>query len=779
MLSAPSPSPRARRVGAEENAAVPCIRLFSEPLLFERGGGFRTRYGEVDSAVIQLCFDYGGVRVRCSDPVMRVFRSGRGGMSWVDRNRRAEAQAQYLLESFGAVEIGCLSDCATAPDSDADYLVHPSGDVHVLCSFSAYALPQLRALGWRVEIDPAYPYQLVEAETPWYAEIESEEQTDWFGLELGVEVGGRRINLLPALLELIDRSDGMDHLDALARAPGRCFALPTGDGRYLPLPAERLRTLVRVLLELYQGETDRSGLRFSADAATALVHLDETMDLCWGGEAAVRDRGRALSRRPAPARTAPPSGLQATMRPYQQAGLAWLQNLREHDAGGVLADDMGLGKTLQAISHLMAEKEAGLMDLPSLVVAPTSLVGNWMRELGRFAPSLRCVAMHGPGRRAVRDRLGECDVVVTTYGVLARDAAELSEHRFHLLILDEAQAIKNRRSQTHQTVKAMAARARHRLCLSGTPVENDLDELWSLFEVLMPGFLGTPDQFRMLFRHPIEKLGSQARLEALRERVAPYILRRMKEDVAPELPPKTEIVRPVALGGAQRELYESIRVAAHADVRTAIRKKGLAGSTLAILDALMKLRQVCCDPRLVRVPSARLVRDSAKYDLYFELLRTQLDQGRRVLVFSQFTSMLGLLSQGMRERGIDHVILTGATANRQKVVDTFQEGDVGVFLISLKAGGTGLNLTRADTVIHYDPWWNPAAQAQATDRAYRIGQTRPVFVYSLIAAGSVEERMLALQQRKRHLADTILGQGSGGSLDPGELDALFAPLADE
>jgi SNF2 family DNA or RNA helicase len=325
----------------------------------------------------------------------------------------------------------------------------------------------------------------------------------------------------------------------------------------------------------------------------------------------------------------------------------------------------------------------------------------------------------------------------------------------------------------------MAARCRHRLCLSGTPVENDLDELWSLFEVLMPGFLGTPDQFRMLFRHPIEKLGSQARLEALRERVAPYILRRMKEDVAPELPPKTEIVRPVALGGAQRELYESIRVAAHADVRTAIRKKGLAGSTIAILDALMKLRQVCCDPRLVRVPSARLVRDSAKYDLYFELLRTQLDQGRRVLVFSQFTSMLGLLSQGMRERGIDHVTLTGATANRQKVVDTFQEGDVGVFLISLKAGGTGLNLTRADTVIHYDPWWNPAAQAQATDRAYRIGQTRPVFVYSLIAAGSVEERMLALQQRKRHLADTILGQGSGGSLDPGELDALFAPLADE
>jgi len=775
MLSVSTPS--ARRAGAEENAGVPCIRLFCEPLQFERGGGLSAKYREISTPVIQLSFDYGGVRVRCSDPVARVFRSSRSGTSSVERNRRAEARAQYLLESFGAVEIGCLSDCAAAPDSDADYLVHTSDNVHALCSFTAYALPQLKAMGWRVEVDREYPYQVVAAEAPWYAEIESEEQTDWFGLELGIDVEGRRINLLPALLDLIDRSAGIDQLDSLTRATGRCFALPTGDGRYVPLPPERLRTLVCVLLELYHGEVDRSALRFTADAAAALVHLDDAMELNWGGNASVRDRGRALAERPAPAATVPPTGLQATLRPYQQAGLAWLQNLRAHDAGGILADDMGLGKTLQTISHLMSEKEAGRLDVPALVVAPTSLVGNWMRELGRFAPSLRCLAMHGPGRRGLWEKLDSCDVVVTTYGILVRDGEQLAEREFHLLILDEAQAIKNRRSQAHRAVHAV--RARHRLCLSGTPVENHLDELWSLFDVLMPGFLGTPDQFKVLFRHPIEKMGSQSRLEALRERVAPYILRRMKEDVAPELPPKTEIVRPVSLGEAQRELYESIRVSAHAEVRSAIRKKGLAGSTIAILDALMKLRQVCCDPRLVRVPSARAVRDSAKYDLFFELLSTQLGQGRRVLVFSQFTSMLGLLSEGMRERSISHTLLTGATANRQKAVDEFQEGHVDVFLISLKAGGTGLNLTRADTVIHYDPWWNPAAQAQATDRAYRIGQTQPVFVYSLIAAGSVEERMLALQQRKRHLADTILGQQSSGTLDEGALDALFAPLADD
>ena len=774
-----SSSPRVRRPAPDSASCVPCIRLFRESLLFDSGDGWSADYQEVDVAVIQLGFEYSGVRVRMGDPVERVFRSSGKGTSWLDRDRRAEAQAQYLLESFGAVEIGCLHDCAAPPDSAADYLVHPSGDVHALCSFSAYALPQLRSMGWRIDVDAAYPYQLVPAEAPWYAEIEPDAQTDWFELELGVEVEGRRLNLLPALLDLLDRSADIDHLGDLSRASGRCVALPTGDGRYMPLPHERLHNLVCTLLELYRGEEDRAALRFRIDAAAALEHLDDAIAPMWHGAQEVRERGRRLARRGSmeTLKATPPAGLQATLRPYQEAGLAWLQSLREHDAGGVLADDMGLGKTLQTISHLVAEKEAGRLDQPALVVAPTSLVGNWMREMARFAPSLRCLAMHGSGRHALWKRVAESDVVVTTYGLLIRDLERFRERSYHLLILDEAQAIKNRRSQAHRAVKAVDAR--FHLCISGTPVENDLEELWSLFDVLMPDLLGSAEQFRSLFRYPIEKQRSQSRLEALRERVAPYILRRMKEDVAPELPPKTEIVRPVALTGLQRELYESIRMSAHADVRSIIRKKGLAGSAIAILDALMKLRQVCCDPRLVTVPSARRVKESAKYALFFDLLSTQREQGRRILVFSQFTSMLALLSQGLEERGVAHSVLTGATANRQRAVDEFQEGRTEVFLISLKAGGTGLNLTRADTVVHYDPWWNPAAQAQATDRAYRIGQTRPVFVYNLITAGSVEERMLALQQRKRHLADTILGQGGpSSSFDEGELDELFAPLSD-
>ena len=344
-------------------------------------------------------------------------------------------------------------------------------------------------------------------------------------------------------------------------------------------------------------------------------------------------------------------------------------------------------------------------------------------------------------------------------------------------MLDEAQAIKNSRSQTHRAVRALEAK--HRLCLTGTPLENNLGEIWSLFNFLMPGFLGDRVQFGERFAQPIETSGDEDALRALRRRVAPFILRRTKDRVARELPGKTEIVRPVELSGRQRELYESIRIAAHAKVRHAIAERGMARSTVAILDALMKLRQVCCDPRLVRMNAARAVTRSAKFELLFDLLPRQLEQGRRVLLFSQFTSMLALISERLHELGLRHSTLTGSTRDRQACLDEFNHGFTDLFLISLKAGGTGMNLTRADTVIHYDPWWNPAAQAQATDRAHRIGQTRPVFVYNLIVAGSVEERMLQLQQRKRTLAQGLLG-GSGAfrDLTQGEVDNLFSPLSD-
>jgi superfamily II DNA or RNA helicase len=735
-------------------AFVPCVRVGTEWLM---GPAFQ----EVRLPVIELSFDHGGAP---ADP-------------------ERERQARYLLESFGAVELACLEDYAAGPGSRADYLVRVDEDVHGLCSFSAYALPQLRALGWRVEVAADYPFQVVEGEAPWYARVEPEEGSgDWFNLELGIELAGGRVNLLPALLDLLDRLPNAGRIESIIPGGARCFALPLGDGRYLPVPPERLRILVGVLRELYDPEEGRGAIAFSAAKAACLATMDAAFarrgSLRWEGATAVRDRGHALASRPA-GETDPPAGLQATLRPYQQEGLAWLQHLRAHDAGGVLADDMGLGKTLQTIAHLLAEKEAGRLDLPALVVTPTSLVGNWRRELQRFAPQLRVAILYGPRRREAMPGLARNDVVVTTYPVLVRDEEALAKRAWSTVILDEAQAIKNPRSQAHKA--ALALEARHRLCLSGTPVENSLTELWSLFEFLMPGLLGDADWFRHRFAHPIEREGNNERMSSLRAQVAPFILRRNKEEVARDLPPKTELVRPVELRGSQRDLYESLRVAVHSEVRQAIRRKGLAASAITILDALMKLRQVCCDPRLLPGETAQQVRESAKHDLLMELLGQQLDRGRRVLVFSQFASMLALIGQSLRGAGIRYTELTGATVDRQRAVDTFEQRRAEVFLISLKAGGTGLNLTSADTVIHYDPWWNPAAQAQATDRAHRIGQTRPVFVYKLIVAGSVEERMLTLQRRKQQLADGLLGRTGQGTLplSEREVEQLFSPMAEE
>jgi SNF2 family DNA or RNA helicase len=473
-----------------------------------------------------------------------------------------------------------------------------------------------------------------------------------------------------------------------------------------------------------------------------------------------------------------PDRLCADLRPYQREGVAWLQHLRAHEAGGILADDMGLGKTLQTIAHILIEKEQGRLDRPAMIVTLTSLVGNWQRELKRFAPTLRVVVYHGPDRHDRIATFAAHDVVITTYPLVARDRDELAVIPLHVLVLDEAHAIKNCDAQASEAVRRLDTR--HRICLSGTPIENHLGELWSLFDFLNPGLLGGRDEFTTQFRVPIEEKADKVRLEALRDRVRPFILRRTKDAVAPELPAKTQLVRAIELTGEQRELYESIRVAAHADVRNHIRQRGLAGSTIAILDALLKLRQVCCDPRLVSVEAARSITKSAKLDVLLELITQQLADGRRILIFSQFARMLGLISESLLARGTRHVSLTGSTPDRQKPIDAFQSGKADVFLISLKAGGAGLNLTAADTVIHYDPWWNPAAQAQATDRAHRIGQTKPVFVHDLIAAGSVEERMLGLQRHKRILAASILdpsaSNAGAAALTERDVEDLLAPL---
>ncbi|HTJ46522.1 MAG TPA: DEAD/DEAH box helicase [Kofleriaceae bacterium] len=731
-------------------AAVPCLRLGTETIFVGSE--------EVRAAALRLDFEVAGLRLRAT------------GARW-------EAEARRVLEALGAIEIDALDDCAVAPGVAVDYVLRLDGDVHALCAFSAYAVPQLTRLGWKIEIDQDYPWQVVDAGAPLYADVAPDEKRpDWFGLELGVEIDGCRVDLLPAMLDLLEATPS---LEALGRLPRKCIAVRVDERRWLPVPPERLKLVLQVLRELYRGGAKTL---LPARSAVQLAHLGAALHgagraVRWTGDRSIRDTGYALALGPrASSICAPPVGLQADLRPYQVEGVAWLAHLRSHDAGGVLADDMGLGKTLQTIAHLLAEKEAGRLDRPALIVTLTSCAGNWSRELARFAPSLRVVALRGPGRAARLAQIDDHDVAITTFPLLVRDREELVAREYSVLVLDEAHTIKNHHGQAHDAARAL--KAAQRIALTGTPIENHLGELWSVMEFLNPGLLGDLQRFTAEFRQPIEQMGDLPRLNALRERVRPFILRRTKDAVAKELPPKTEIVRAVELSGAQRELYESIRVAAHADVRAQIKQRGIGGAQIAILDALLKLRQVCCDPRLVNVEAARSVERSEKLELALELIAQLVGEGRKILLFSQFARMLALISEGLLARGIGHVALTGSTPDRQKPIDAFQAGRAPVFLISLRAGGTGLNLTAADTVIHYDPWWNPAVQAQATDRAYRIGQTKPVFVYNLIAAGSVEERMLALQQHKRRLADAILAAGgtAGAALTERDVDDLLSPL---
>jgi superfamily II DNA or RNA helicase len=719
-----------------------------------------------------LAFDYDGARVTV-DPAQQITRQTGAATEVIVRDEVLEAAACDALAALGfhapaaATALGSVQGMLQLAHAD-DWL-----------RFTRQDLPLLRERGWLTEQGPAFRFDLVEVEH-WYADVDegSEAGNAWFDLELGIVVNGARVSLLPVLLELI-RSAPQDfdpavleaHLDTdqlIARLP---------DGVKVSLPWGRIKPILNTLGELYFNEHIGDSMRLPVLDAARLAELEAHAQLRWMGGQQLRDIGKKLLNFGGVQTVAAPLGLQAHLRPYQSEGLAWMQFLREFKLAGILADDMGLGKTLQALAHILLEKEAGRLTAPALVVAPTSLMGNWQAEAARFAPGLRVLLLHGTERLKRFDQIDQHDLVLTTYALLPRDEAQLRAHRYHLLILDESQYIKNSRAKAAQTAALLPAQ--HRLCLTGTPLQNHLGELWSQFHFLMPGLLGDEKRFNTEFRKPIEKLGDAGRNALLVRRIKPFLLRRTKDAVAKELPAKTEMVREVELSGLQRDLYETVRLAMDQKVRDAIASKGVARSQIIILDALLKLRQVCCDPRLVKVAGYNTSSaPSAKLNELMEMIVTLLDEGRKILVFSQFTSMLALIEVELRERAIGYALLTGATRDRAGQVAAFQQGDVPLFLISLKAGGVGLNLTAADTVIHYDPWWNPAAENQATDRAWRIGQDKPVFVYKLIAKGTLEQKIQELQRKKAELADAVLAGGAAQNLalTQADLQAILAPL---
>ncbi len=627
---------------------------------------------------------------------------------------------------------------------------------------------------WEVRFAPDVGHApLVFHTEGWRAEI-VDEGKGWFHLSAGFEIDGERFELQPILAALVKNR----FLESTAGMPaGQEFLVFLPDGRSLVLPVGRFRRILSILGELTE-------FHFSGPAPLRLAKLDALQvaealseeSLPAEAPDELSHLAIALSEPFSDARLTPPSGLRAELRDYQRAGFRWMQLLHAHGLNGILADDMGLGKTLQTLAHILAEIESGRSrGLPSLVVAPTSVVTNWQREAAKFAPSLRTLILQGAQRHQRFRLIRECDLALTSYALLHRDQETLCEHEFHLLILDEAQYIKNPDAQVTQA--AARLRSQHRLCLSGTPVENHLGELWSLFHFLMPGWLGSQETFRDTYRTSIEKNGNESKREALTRRVGPLILRRTKQEVAKELPPKTEILHPIAMGEGQSDLYETVRSTMDKHVRQALAMHGREAQ-IVFLDALLKLRQICCHPQLLHDKHADVA--SAKFEYLIDMLETLREEGHRTLLFSQFTTMLDLIEAHLVEQGIPYLKLTGATRDRQDLVERFQRGEGDVFLISLKAGGTGLTLTGADTVIHYDPWWNPAAENQATDRAYRIGQDKPVFVHKLICQNTVEERIQKMQEKKDDLASALLsGATTGLSLTPDTMADLLSAAIPE
>jgi superfamily II DNA or RNA helicase len=657
-----------------------------------------------------------------------------GAASAIDEMRDVEheALARSVVVAAGAVRRGDDEDDdeGGGAGGDAPPRVAFAGEAAVV--FWQSGLASLRACDMPV-IEVALSQRLarVRVGAPITARVNVVLEGDWLDTEL--EFASKQ---LPVELSAIRA--------ALAQKQ-RWVALSDGTLTRIEASIEALSEEAALVME------GRSAARLPAHQLGRLdrwiAENDGRIDAAVAG---LRKRLRALA---VAAEPDMPEGLSATLRPYQRLGVAWLQFLQVLGAGGILADDMGLGKTITTLAFLLRRKELE-GPMPSLVVCPTSVASNWVREAARFTPGLEVTLLHGPSRdaRAALPLAGS-DVVVTTYALLRRDVEALAATRFRCVVLDEAQNIKNADSATSRAANRLDASMR--IALSGTPIENRLRELWSLASFVNPGILGTARAFETRFERPIGTDRGSPLAAELRAVVRPFLLRRTKDDVLPELPPKTEIDRVVTLKRADKRMYDALAHTLRQSVARDLENRAGGPASLSVFTALTRLRQMACDPRLV---DPRLgPGESAKREAFLELVRELVAEGRRALVFSQFVALLTLWRRDLDAEGIAYAYLDGSTTDRDRVVSEFQEGSAPLFLISLKAGGAGLNLTAADTVIHCDPWWNPAVEDQATDRAYRIGQDKPVTVVRLVAKGTIEEKILALKAKKRELSSAVIG----------------------
>jgi superfamily II DNA or RNA helicase len=681
----------------EEAAAVPrpALRIFRA-----------RRSWHADRLSAEASFDYEGRRIPAASPVRGRFDAT--GRRFLRRDFDAEAARMEDLKRAGVRWV-------------VDYY-NKDGCWELYASKMPVIVRALAESGWQVEADGKI------FRRPGASRLSIHSGIDWFDLAGEVDYDGATA-ALPALLAALKRGDGL---------------VPLDDGTFGLLPEEWLARIGPVAglgsakdgrLRFHRGQ---AGLLDALLASRPDVSFDE-------GFARAREELRAFEGVGAAEQ---PAGFEGRLRDYQREGLGWMRFLDRFAFGGCLADDMGVGKTAQVLALLEWRRETGA-GAPSLAVVPRSLVFNWKQEAERFAPRLRVLDHTGMGRSA--ERFAGYDLVLTTYGTLRRDAPWLQEIEFDYIILDEAQAIKNSSSESAKAARLL--KGRRRLALSGTPIENHLGELWSLFEFLNPGMLGGAGVFQAaggLLRNPDAET-RQLLARALR----PFILRRTKEQVAGELPPKTEQTIYCELKPEQRRLYDELRDHYRSSLLGRIAGEGLAKSKMQVLEALLRLRQAACHPGLI--DPERVSEPSAKLDTLGARLDEVAEEGHKALVFSQFTTLLAIVRRRLDDLGVTYEYLDGRTRDRQRRVERFQnDSDCRLFLVSLKAGGLGLNLTAAEYVFLLDPWWNPAVEAQAVDRTHRIGQSKPVFAYRLIARDTVEEKVLELQRTKRSLADAIL-----------------------
>jgi len=644
-------------------------------------------------------------------------------------------------------------------------------------AFVEAGLPRRKAQNWNIQVHKSWPLK----ESTLWSDITARIKDTERGLKLDLMLDrqGARLDLAPLITEIF----GLLPLDAAGNLP-KNFDLEAAlagtsilmaDGKKTCTSIEP-RLLARIIRSLLDNVTNLEPFH-PAEAGRYRDFADDLADsgITLEGDDSLLERAARLQGLNERIEASPPATFKGQLRPYQLVGYQWIKTLRETQFGGVLADDMGLGKTIEALAFLadlhLEQKNA----MPSLVIAPTSVVGAWQRAAETFTPDLKVEVLHGLRRHGRLEVDDLAHIYVTTYALLHRDRAVLNARHWACVIADEAQAAKNPTSNAAKRLRELNADTR--LAVTGTPVENNLKDLWSLFDWVVPGLLGNREKFTTLYRTPIERMGSESAQALLNVRTRPFILRRTKEEVETDLPLKTEIIETVALGEDQQVLYESVRLTMDSQVRKMIAAKGIVASHISILAALLQLRQVCCDPRLLKTVKGSPP-PSAKFERLFEMLESLLAEGRRIIVFSQFVEMLKLIRAEVQARKWRYQWLDGATTHRDKVVDAFQSGKAELFLISLKAGGAGITLTAADTVILYDPWWNPQVERQAMDRVHRIGQDKPVFVYRLVSEGTVEEAIHQLQAKKRALADALFegGATSGAAFTPEDIDLLLRPI---